>query len=128
VDNAGLLTNGAQILSGLKTFTNTGNQDAGIVVENTDSSRSNKISFINAGSGNSGIWSYKQSKWIAYINTAGDAYFKGTADFTNGVNATPASGDDEFTHVWFSDNTIETKRVSDDKFIYNSGTKTLNVN
>lgn len=128
VDNAGLLTNGAQILSGLKTFTNTGNQDAGIVVENTDSSRSNKISFINAGSGNSGIWSYKQSKWVAYINTAGNAYFKGTADLTNGVNATPASGDDEFTHVWFSDNTTETKRVSDDKFIYNSGTKTLNVN
>lgn len=128
VDNAGLLTTGTQILSGLKTFTNTGNHDAGIIVENTDSSRSNKISFINAGSGNSGIWSYKQSKWVAYINTTGDAYFKGTADLSNGVNATPASGDDEFTHVWFSDNTIETKRVSDDKFIYNSGTKTLNVN
>ena len=125
---AGLITTAAQTLLGLKTFTNTGNQDAGIAVENTDSSRSNKISLINAGSGNSGIWSSKHSKWVAYISTAGNAFFKGTADLTNGVNATPASGDDEFTHVWFSDNTRETKRVSDDKFIYNSGTKTLNVN
>lgn len=127
VDNAGLLTTGTQILSGLKTFqASTG--DAGILIENTASGKENKIGLINDSSGKSGIYSYKNSKWISYIESTGDAYFKGTADLSNGVNATPASGDDEFTHVWFSDNTIETKRVSDDKFIYNSGTKTLNVN
>ena len=127
VDNAGLLTTGTQILSGLKTFqASTG--DAGVIAENTASGKGNKIGLINDSSGKSGIYSYKNSKWVSYIDSSGDAYFKGTADLTNGVNATPASGDDEFTHVWFSDNTIETKRVSDDKFIYNSGTKTLNVN
>ena len=127
VDNAGLLTTETQILSGLKTFqASTG--DAGVIAENTASGKGNKIGLINDSSGKSGIYSYKNSKWVSYIDSSGDAYFKGTADLTNGVNATPASGDDEFTHVWFSDNTIETKRVSDDKFIYNSGTKTLNVN
>lgn len=129
---AGLITTTAQTLLGLKTFTNTGNNDAGVIAENTDSSKSNKIGFINGASGDSGIYSYKHSKWVAYINTAGNAFFKGTADLTDAVNGNPATGDDEFTRVWFSygaasNATNEKKRAYDDTYKYNSGTHTLNV-
>ena len=76
------------------------------------------------------MYSYKHSKWVAYINTAGNAFFKGTADLTDAVNGNPATGDDEFTRVWFSygtDATNEKKRAYDDSYKYNSGTHTLNV-
>jgi hypothetical protein len=89
------------------------------------------MGFINAtNSGNSGMYSYKHGKWVAYVDLSGNAYFKGTADLTDAVNGTPATGDNEFTRVWFSYGTSaanEKKRAYDNSYKYNSGTHTLNV-
>ena len=126
---AGLVTTGAQTWSGIKTLQNAG--EAGIEVENTNSGVSNKLAFINgSSSGYSGMYSRKHSKWVAYIALSGNSYFKGTADLTDAVNVTPATGDNEFTHAWFSYGTSaanEKKRAYDNSYKYNSGTRTLNV-
>lgn len=125
---AGLVTTGAQTWSGVKNLQATG--DAGITVENTTSGKANKMGFINGNSGNSGVYSYKHSKWIAYVDLSGNSYFKGTSDVTDAVNSTPATGDNEFTHAWFSYGTSaanEKKRAYDNSYKYNSGTHTLNV-
>ena len=128
---AGLITTGSQTFAGLKNLQSSG--EAGVYVQTTASGKENKLGLINGtGSGYSGLYSSKHSKWMTYIDLSGNAYFKGTADYTNAINGTPAAGDDEFTRVWFSygpssNAENEKKRAYDDTYKYNSGTHTLNV-
>lgn len=65
------------------------------------------------------------AKSVKYATNAGSA---GTATTANNVANSGAGTADAARHVWFSDNSVETARVSNDNFKYNPASNTLTTN
>lgn len=134
--HAGIITNAAQDITGVKTF------KTGITI---DKSSGFLYSGIQSASSNS-----TRPVWFAYEGVNGKPVYNnnftynpsteiltvkklaGTSSYTDAVNGLPSPGDNEFTRVWFSygissNAENEKKRAYDDTYKYNAGTHTLNV-
>lgn len=132
--HAGIITNAAQDITGLKTFKTGLEIDAaggfnfsGIQTNSTDSARSIWFSDpTTAGTPtiNTNFTYNPVTQTLNVLNV------NGTSKYTNFLNADASPGDNEFTHAWFSYGTTgdnEKKRAYDNSYKYNAGTHTLNV-
>ena len=136
-DHAGIITNAAQNITGVKTFKTGVTIDAssgflysGIESASSDSTRPVWFAYdgVNGKPVYNTNFTYNPSTQILTVKR-----LAGTSDYTEAVNALPSPGDDLFTRVWFSyglatNENNEKKRAYDDTFKYNAGTHTLNVN
>lgn len=136
-DHAGLITNAAQNITGVKTFKTgiTIDKSSGFLYSGIESATENiarPVWFAYDGINGKPVYNtnftYNPSTQILTVKR-----LAGTSDYTEAVNALPSPGDDLFTRVWFSyglatNENNEKKRAYDDTFKYNAGTHTLNVN
>lgn len=132
--HAGIITNAAQDITGLKTFktgvtidASSGFEYSGIETATANSSR--PVWFAYDGHNGKPVvnsnFTYNPSTGILNV-----ANVNGTSKYANFLNTDASPGDNVFTHAWFSygingDN--EKKRAYDDSYKYNAGTHTLNV-
>ena len=135
-DHAGIITNTAQNITGVKTFKTgvTIDNSSGFLYSGIESATVNSarpVWFAHNGANGKPVYNtnftYNPSTQVLTVKR-----LAGTSDYTEAVNASPSPGDDLFTRVWFSyglaaNGDDEKKRAYDDTFKYNAGTHTLNV-
>lgn len=132
--HAGIITNAAQDITGLKTFKTGVTIDAaggfnfsGIQTNSTDSARSVWFSDPTAAGTPTINTNFTYNPVTQTLNVLN---VNGTSKYANFLNADASPGDNEFTHAWFSYGTTgdnEKKRAYDNSYKYNSCTHTLNV-